>query len=145
MKSIRSFTLLHLAMGALAAICLNSGLADAQTISGRFTLPFEVSWGQATLPAGDYSFAVEGIGREAKVRVYRGADSVAYLINYGFETKPSQAVALTVVRSSAGNFVRDLSLPEIGQVFHYAAPKAAPESARGKPEVARIPVTSGTK
>ena len=46
MKSIRSFTLLHLAMGSLLAICFNSGLASAQTLTGKFTLPFEAHWGQ---------------------------------------------------------------------------------------------------
>jgi hypothetical protein len=59
MKSMRNFTLLKLAMGSLLAICFNAGYANAQTVAGKFTLPFEARWGQATLPAGDYSFRLE--------------------------------------------------------------------------------------
>jgi hypothetical protein len=142
MKSIRSFTLLNLAVGSLLAICFNSGLASAQTLAGTFSLPFEAHWGLATLPAGEYSFKVDGVGREAQVRVFRGADTVVTLLNQGFDTTQPHEVTLTVVRNSAGNFVSDLSLPAIGQVFHYATPKAG----RGSPqEIARNSVTSAGK
>jgi len=130
MKSIRSLTLLNLAVGSLLAICFNSGLASAQTMAGTFSLPFEAHWGLATLPAGDYSFNVEGIGRNAKVRVFRGGDTVVSLVNQGFDTTLSHQASLTVVKNSAGNFVRDLSLPEIGEIFHYMPPKAGRGSER---------------
>jgi hypothetical protein len=72
MKTMKNFTLLKLAMGSLLAICFNAGFANAQNVAGKFTLPFEAHWGQATLPAGDYSFMLER-GPDAKVRVfYRG-------------------------------------------------------------------------
>lgn len=145
MKSIRSFTLLNLAMGSLLAICLNSGLASAQITAGKFTLPFEAHWGLSTLPAGTYSFAVEGIGREAKVRVLHGAETVAYMLNQGFDATPSRSISLTIARNSAGKFVRDLSLPEIGQVFHFAPPKGEGGSTVGEQEIARIPVVPAKK
>jgi hypothetical protein len=148
MKSIRSFTLLNLAMGSLLAICLNSGMASAQTRqSGRFTLPNETHWGLATLPAGDYAFTVEGIGSEAKVHVYHVGDSVVSMRSQSYDTTttPSHAIALTVVSTSAGYFVRDLSLPRIGQVFHFAAPKNGPGSDAGEGEIARISVTPADK
>lgn len=145
MKSIRSFTLLNLAMGSLLAICFNSGLASAQTMAGRFTLPFEAQWGAATLPAGTYSFTVEGIGREAKVRVLHGAETVAYMLNQGFDMTPSRSVSLTIARNNEGKFVRDLSLPEIGQIFHFAPPKAERGSTAGEQEIARIPVAPAKK
>jgi hypothetical protein len=145
MKSIRSFTLLNLAVGSLLAICFNSGLASAQTLAGNFNLPFEAHWGLATLPAGDYSFQVEGIGRDAKVRVFRDGNSIAYMVNKGYDTNPSGKYSLTLVKSSAGNFVRDLNIPEIGQVFHYATPKAGRGSTVGEQEIARIPVVTASK
>jgi hypothetical protein len=139
MKSIRSFTLLNLAMGSLLAICFNSGQAGAQTMAGKFTLPFEAHWGVATLPAGTYSFTVEGIGREAEVRVLHGSQTVAYMLNQGFDTTPSRSISLTIARNHAGKFVRDLSLPEIGQIFHFAPPKGERGSTGGEQEIARIP------
>jgi|SRR5579863_4419649 len=145
MKSIRSFTLLNLAIGSLLAICFNSGLASAQTMAGKFTLPYEAHWGLATLPAGTYSFTVEGIGREAKVRVLHGAETVAYMLNQGFDKTPSRSISLTIARNNSGKFVRDLSLPEIGQVFHFAPPKGERGSTVRDREIARIPVAPAEK
>jgi hypothetical protein len=145
MKSIRSLTLLNLAVGSLLAICFNSGLASAQTTAGKFNLPFEAHWGLATLPAGDYSFKVEGVGRGAIVRVFHGVDTVVSLVNQSYDETPSHEISLTIVRNSTGNFVRDLSLPEIGQVLHYAPHKAGHGSAGPEQEIARIPVTRAGK
>jgi hypothetical protein len=142
MKSIRSFTLLKLAVGLLAATCFTSGLAQAQNLAGKFSLPFEAHWGLATLPAGDYSFTVEGMGPDATVHVYRGADTVLNMANQSYETKLSSKTSLIVERNSAGNFVRDLNLP--GKVLHYA-PHVEGGSADREREIARIPVTTGTK
>ena len=58
MKRIRSFALSSLVL-ALIASCLSAGMAKAQEWQGQFTLPFEARWGQAILPAGDYSFTVD--------------------------------------------------------------------------------------
>jgi hypothetical protein len=147
MKSTRSFTLLNLAIGSLLAICFNPGVASAEALTGgAFSLPFEVHWGVATLPAGDYSFKVEGVGRAAKVRIFHGPDTVAnFLLNQGFDQTQSPVVALSVVRNSAGNFVSDLSLPAIGQVLHYATPKAGRRQAGGEQQIARGPVTAAGK
>ena len=144
MKSIRSFTLLHLAMGSLLAICFNSGLASAQTLTGKFTLPFEAHWGQTNLPAGDYSFTLDQAGRGGKVQIFHGAESVAYLVNRSFDAASSGKMSLVVVRRSDGNYVQDLNLPEIGVIFHYA-PQIDRGSAAREKEIARIPVTTGTK
>jgi hypothetical protein len=54
MKSIR-FTMLS----SLALALLGPCLANAQGLTGKFTLPFEARWGLATLQAGDYSFKLD--------------------------------------------------------------------------------------
>jgi len=61
-----------------------------------------------------------------------------------YDTTPSRAISLTVVSTSAGYFVSDLSLPRIGQVFHFAAPKNGRSDA-GEGEIARISVTPSGK
>jgi hypothetical protein len=144
MKSSRSLRLFHAAIGMLAAICASSQLAGAQTVSARFTLPFEAQWGLATLPPGNYSLTVEGVGREAKIRIARGAETVANLQNQNFSVKPSSEVSLKVVQTSAGNFVRDLTLPEIGEVFYFAAPKNWDAAARER-KIARVSVTTASR
>ena len=126
------------------AICFTPAQASAQVLAGKFTLPFEAHWGLATLPAGDYSFTVQGIGREAKVQLFHDDASVAYIVNRGFDFKPLRGISLTVVRTSDGNFVRDLNLSQIGEVLHYA-PHTQRGSAAREREIAPIPVTAESK
>ena len=81
MKSMLN-SLQKLAMGSLLAICVNAGFANAQTVGGKFTLPFEAHWGQATLPAGDYSFLLER-GPDAKIQIIRADQAVAFVVHQG--------------------------------------------------------------
>ena len=57
MKALRNGML---TIAALALVGMSAGTANAQAkASGRFTLPFDAKWGNAVLPAGDYTFAVQ--------------------------------------------------------------------------------------
>ena len=47
MKTVKMLAILTL------AICASTAAENAQTVTGRFTLPYEVHWGTATLPAGE--------------------------------------------------------------------------------------------
>ena len=49
-----SLTFLKLAVAAAIAICLSVNVASAQSLKGTFTLPYDVQWGKAVLPAGPY-------------------------------------------------------------------------------------------
>lgn len=142
MKSMLN-SLQKLAMGSLLAICLNAGFANAQTVAGTFTLPFEAHWGQATLPAGDYSFMLEG-GPGGKVQVIRGNKGIAFVVDRGYSTDTSAGMSMTVVRNRAGYSICDLNLPGIGKVLHYAPAKPRRNSAANEREIAQltIPVTA---
>jgi len=142
MKSMLN-SLQKFAMGSLLAICLNAGLANAQTVAGSFTLPFSAHWGQATLPAGDYSFILER-GPDAKVKVSRGTKGIAFVVDQGYSVETSGAMSMTVVRNRAGYSVCDLNLPGIGRVLHYAPAKPRRNSAAQEREIAQltIPVTA---
>lgn len=139
MKSIQSFTL-KVAMGSLLAVCFNAGVASAQTLAGKFTLPFETHWGPNTLPAGNYSFELDETGPNAIVHVFHGDKSVAFVISQSYNTNPAGRISLTVLRNRSGNTVRDLNLPQLGVVLHYA-PKSGSASAAEEREIAQIPIT----
>jgi len=125
------------------AICCMTGSATAQTVSYKLSLPYEAQWGLATLPAGDYSLIVEGVGASAMIRINRGSEAVAYMAVHNYDSKASGNCLLTVVRSGAGNFVRDMTVPEIGEVFHFDV-KTRRLSKRE--ELAHIPAAAnGTK
>ncbi len=138
MKSNRNFAL-TLALGSLLAICFNAGLANAQmqkNASGKFTMPFEARWGLATLPAGDYTFTLQGTGMGSTLRVYRGLECVAKIQNQSYDQASSGRAALTVIQNSTGKTVSDLRLPGIGQVFHYASHNTS--SGAAKRELAQV-------
>ena len=142
MKSTPNFTLLNFAMGSLLAICFNAGFANAQTVAGKFTLPFEAHWGQATLPAGDYFLTLER-GPGALVQIFHaGGKGAGIVLDRGYSAETSGSMSLTVVRNSAGYSVCDLNLPEIGKVLHYAPTKPARIPATEERKIAQlIPVT----
>ena len=118
MKSIR-FTMLSSLALALLGPCFGTGLAHAQGLTGKFTLPFEAHWGLAALQPGDYSFQLAHAPKGWMV-LYREGKSVAYIYAQGFDQKTSGRTALTVVRNDVAASVRELALPAAGLVLYYA-------------------------
>jgi len=140
MNWTRSSKLLRFLGLALLAACLNAGPASAQVFQGKFTLPSATRWGQATLPAGEYWFALDSASGTCALRLYRETKGVAVIMAQAQAKNDSGPAKLTVVRGT----VRTLSLPEIGMAFQYAPhhPKhlTAPEE-RGIAEVVPVAVT----
>src|SRR5260370_259995 len=70
MKSIRN-RMLVIAAFALAAVCVSVIPVSAQSaVKGSFTLPHEVQWQGATLPAGDYTFDMKSLGTPARIIIH---------------------------------------------------------------------------
>ena len=53
---------IYAAVLVLSALNFAPSLASAQDESGRFTLPHQVRWQNAIVPAGDYSFTLQSVG-----------------------------------------------------------------------------------
>jgi hypothetical protein len=108
----RRFALV-LALGAIAATA-----AQAQSYTGKFTLPHPVRWGGADLPAGEYSLAMRSI--EGPLSVADASGRIRVLV-YGFRDFPTKAqpTALLVTRDGAERTVRSLNCPEWGHKFVY--------------------------
>ena len=139
MKSMRGFRLVQFALLALLAAYCDSGVAKAQVMAGKFTLPFEARWGVATLPPGDYTFSLDNPGTASRLVLFRGRKGVAQILNQSYDTTaPTGRSRLTVIRNSAGNTVRDLRLPELGMILHYAPHQAKPKGAAGEREIAEV-------
>ena len=116
MNWVRISTLLRFLGLALLAACFNPGHASAQMLQGKFTLPFEARWGQATLPAGDYWYTLDSVSATCALRLHRGDKNVGMIFAKAQDEKYSGPAELSVV----GGKVRALSLPGIGVVFEYA-------------------------
>jgi hypothetical protein len=142
MNGIRLSSLIRFFGLALLAACFNAGLARAQVFQGKFSLPFEARWGQATLPAGDYSFKLDNTSGTCMLRVYRGRDGVGMIMAQASDKASSDRAQLTVVRGT----VRALNLPQIGIVLNYAPHHPEHLTAPEEREVAvTVPVSPAGK
>lgn len=118
-----------------------SQLAHRHEMQGRFTLPYEVRWGLATLPPGDYLFKLNIAWWDAPVlRLFRETKGVALMMSDDYEYGLAGPSELSIVLDSAGNQVRDLMLSQIGVVLHYARQKQGPRSGESK-MIRNIPVS----
>jgi len=112
---------------AVLAAGLSAGLARAQEVKGKFTLPFEARWGTAVLPAGDYSFRVNASAAPCMVSVSQGGRVVAFILTSSTNRREVEgSSALIAVRSAGSYRIRALRLAEVGAVLEYMSPKAEP-------------------
>jgi hypothetical protein len=137
----------------LLATALSAGLLSAEDLKGTFTLPFEVRWGTAILPAGDYSFTID-TGDPLHLATVRGRDGAAMIMASGTSDRQfSGRNALFLVRRGRAGTVRALHLatpgigsPKGGLVFHYSPPKSEPLLLAQAPELIQsVPVVVSGK
>jgi len=108
-----------IAFGTIAP-SLQAGL----TVSGKFKLPFDARWGQEVLPAGDYSFTVDGLSANGRIFVRRGTQTVEILLPQMFEDNDKQTLnpVLLGIRHDGNVTIRALRLPRLG-TFYFWLPK----------------------
>jgi hypothetical protein len=108
-------------------------------------LPFEAQWGNAVLPAGDYSFTVDRATNTAIVSIRGEAGPVGWILNQGnHDQQTLDRSELVVVRSGEKYTIRALRLAELGLTLEYSVPKAKRQLIVQAPQLLqRIPVTMG--
>jgi hypothetical protein len=137
----------------LLATCVWTGVLRAQDYKRTFTLPIETKWGQATLPAGDYSFTIDTASAPyvAKIRWKNGG---AFVIAGAVSDRQSVARSeLVLVRRGNKGTVRALALaipslhhPNGGLVFSYPPPKSERRMLAQAPVlIQRVPVLMAAK
>ena len=146
MKSIRNNTLLRtLALGALT-FCLGSVVAHAQPFRGTFSLPDEVRWGTATLKAGDYTFASEGVRTGNTLQLFQGGKVMATLLSQGHNPVAAGHAVLVIEKGKGGDTVREIRLPEIGLALYYSPYQPTHGTAAAERVAQLIPISvAGTR
>ena len=95
--------------------------ANAQTsiFAGKFTLPYQVRWGQAMLPAGQYSIHFASIQSPGTVRSMDGKIAAfVFTVSSGDSEKgPS---SLTIVTRGNERRVASMNLPRAGISLVYS-------------------------
>lgn len=147
MNSNRSFNLVKTIAMAVGALWLSAGLASAQSqVKGEFTLPFEIHWGRAVLPAGHYSFDLRSIQAPEVIQV-RGENVNVLLMAQATSDRPLPTdSALVLVRHGDSSVVRSLRLAPLGISLYYALPKGEAQTVAQVPGVIQhVPVYTNSK
>ena len=136
MKTNRKFTVLGLLVLGMLVAGFN---AKAAAFQGKFTLTSATRWGQAMLPAGDYSFTLDSDYPGSRVTIFRGTQGVALIqtpvVNH-IESGRSEIVM-------HDGTVREVNLPTIGVSLDYPTHNAGHRAAPQEPQLAKvIPVTA---
>jgi hypothetical protein len=122
----------HITQAALlASVLLVTGLsarpASAQgRFEGKFTLPYEVRWGRATLPAGDYQlvFVDNTLGTLLAIRDAKTLRILALEPVNNREDSHQGTSALLVGTHGKQHVVYSLTIAELGECFVYERPPA---------------------
>jgi hypothetical protein len=103
----------------VASIMGAAGTASAQSaFKGKFTLPYEVRWGQAVLAPGEYTITMESTSRPALVTRLTGG--AAFVMAVGIESaSKDRPTALLITKTENERVVRSLNWPEGGKTFVY--------------------------
>lgn len=111
-----------LARGFALAVVLggvSAGAAQAQSYTGRLSLPYEVRWGAATLPAGEYKLAMNSITGPLSVMDAATGRTRALLEGAQDSPTPTQPASLLITRDGNVRTVRSLNCPAWGYKFVY--------------------------
>ena len=139
MKTNRKFTILRLLVLALVLAGFDAKAASGPALLGKFTLASVTRWGRATLPAGDYSFALDKDYPGSVVTVFRGKQSVARIQTPGISYIKSGRSEIVTENGA----VLEMNLPTIGVSLHYPAHNPRHRKGTQEPQLAQIiPVTT---
>jgi hypothetical protein len=143
MNGTRISSLIRFSGLALLAACFVAGHADAQVFQGKFTLPFQARWGQATLAAGEYSFTVDTLSWTGyTLRLYRGGKGVGMILAQSYDKSYSGNAELIVEQGT----VCTLRLPRVGIVLQYAPQRPKHITAPEERQLAQlVPVAAAGK
>lgn len=130
LKVVSKLGLAALALGVFTSV----GNAENAYV-GKFKLPFEVYWGGATLPAGEYTFTM---GSQASpYTLYIHSEKTTAIIR-ALVADPgvlSNSARLDLVDISDVHAIKTFEAPELGVTFTYFTPKdkhTAPKEVRHK-------------
>ena len=112
MRSIRNLVPLKFLWLVLVCVCQSVSVANAQS-TGKFRLQHEVHWGQAVLPAGEYSFTIDSTKDNTPLVVVRSEDGKKAAFVMATATGiPEPGGSYIYVANDGTRRVRLLNLPE---------------------------------
>jgi hypothetical protein len=119
-RHLKLFTKVGVAALALSALATSGNAQNAY--QGKFTLPVETHWGGATLPAGNYTFAMPS--KVAPYTLYIRGEGVDAIIMAATtdDRGVSKQAQLNLVDIADVQTVQTFDAPELGVTFVYFTP-----------------------
>jgi hypothetical protein len=130
MKTNPMSSLVRLVVLGLLVVGFHAKPANAQTLSGKFTLSSATRWAQVTLSPGDYSFKMDAMSPGYKFTVCRGGQHVALIVARAYNYTSSARSEFVVENGT----VRGFTLAPMGMTFLYPAKNPG---GRGVPQESR--------
>lgn len=120
-RFFKSLTKTGAATLALAALA-TAGNAD-EAYKGKFTLAAKTQWGDVTLPAGDYTFALPSASSPYRLYIHGKTVSAIVTAVTIDGTAVSHGARLDLTDAAAVRAVEKFEAPELGLTFVYWTPK----------------------
>lgn len=145
-RRIQHPALLKLLLGVLIASCVFTAAANAQpTFAGKFTLSHEVRWGQAVLPAGEYSIRMDSMAANPVIRS-AGSSRTVYAPVPTLADSEKGDTYLTITLQGNERQVRSLNLPQLGKTVIFAPlTKTEREILAKAGQITTVPVVTAKK
>jgi hypothetical protein len=139
-------TSLKLLLGVVIATCAFTAVANAQpSFVGKFTLPYEVHWDSAVLPAGEYSIRMDSAAGPAVIRWASGSREVYTRFRIIADSEKGGAY-LTLTIQGNERRVRSVNLPELGESVIFAPlTKTERERLAKAGQISTVPVVIARK
>ena len=124
MTLIRKFVFAAL-LGASALNLAPTVASAQQPAHGKFTLPHDVRWGSAKVPAGDYEFSFDPENASPMLMLSKvsGLPTVFLMLVPSTEdSKPSDVNRLVLESTPQASYVSEMQLPQFGMTLEFAVP-----------------------
>jgi hypothetical protein len=115
----KALRLLKVVVVAAVAAGSLARTASAQVLRGSFTLPYEVHWGRAVLPAGTYLITIDSVRGPALVTTTDGRGRCLVLPALVDSATEGRATGLLISRIEGERAIRSLNWREGGRSFVY--------------------------
>jgi hypothetical protein len=115
-------TLASLSFLVLASFC-SPVKAQAPAYQGKFSLPYEVTWQDAQMPAGEYTFTMKSKAFPSRMVVH-GPNGTIFVSAIGLSGEHASGNSeLSVENRDGKRYIRDLYLADFDLHFRYSVPK----------------------
>jgi hypothetical protein len=123
-----------LLLSLISSFAFPSHAAAQPVTAGKFTLSSAAKWGTVTLPAGDYTFAVEDSVSPPTVTIFAADGTGKGIVMPAFvsDIRSADKSKITMELIDGQSVVTELYVEQMGYVLHYSPEKTNAQLARKK-------------